>query len=276
VSNKLELGMIPMGPKQVVYRFFRLFKLLRIKAYFRSHENTYRFEFNKDKSVEKDIIDKYNYHGKLLALFTQNKKQVINKWHHYIPIYDRHLREFQNKEINFLEIGVSEGGSMLLWKNFLGEEALIYGIDINPACSKLNDIVGQVRIGSQSDIQFLDTIIREMNGIDIVLDDGSHHMRDVRTSFEYLFPKLRDGGIYIIEDLHTSFWKYYGGGFRSKDNFFRLVFEYIFDMHHWYHNKPQNHELISNSIRGIHIYDSMVIFEKGIPHKPCNSRIGSN
>ena len=66
-----------------------------------------------------------------------------------------------------------------------------------------------------------------MGGVDIVLDDGSHHMHDVKSSFDYLYPILNVGGIYIIEDLHTSYWRRYGGGYGVKNNFFNFVICFI-------------------------------------------------
>lgn len=100
-----------------------------------------------------------------------------------------------------------------------------------------------------------------MGDVDVVIDDGSHHMSDIQTSFEHLFPKINFGGIYIIEDLHTSFWKSFGGGFRSKRNFLRYITRYIMAMHHSYHQGFKQSSRISH-ISSLHIYDSIVVFNK--------------
>lgn len=161
-----------------------------------------------------------------------------------------------------------------MWRNYFGENAIIYGIDINPKCKEFNGQAGEVRIGSQIDKKFLDEVVKEMGGIDIVLDDGSHHMSHIPKTLKYLFPYLSLGGIYIIEDLHTAYWKSFGGGYYNKNNFFRFLLRLINDMHHWYHSKGISQFDIGNKCSGIHIHDSFVAIEKEKVYKPVHSRIG--
>ena len=80
-----------------------------------------------------------------------------------------------------------------------------------------------------------------MGGVDIVLDDGSHQMKHVVKTLSFLFPKLNYDGIYMIEDLHSSYWSDYGGGYNSNKNFFKFTKELVDDIHHWYHSKKQKH-----------------------------------
>src|SRR5215813_13910907 len=133
------------------------------------------FTFNEDFDVKDDIRHKYGYDGYLLHLFADNKKYVVHKWHHYIPIYDRYFSSFRGRKVRFLEIGVSKGGSLQMWRAYFGKDAIIFGIDIDDECLKYSGHAGQVRIGSQVDQSFLDSVVKEMGGLDIVLDDGSHH-----------------------------------------------------------------------------------------------------
>ncbi len=70
--------------------------------------------------------------------FRNNKGRLIHKWNHYFDIYERHFNRFRNKQIVILEIGVSQGGSLQMWKNYFGSSAKIYGIDINPRCNLNN------------------------------------------------------------------------------------------------------------------------------------------
>jgi hypothetical protein len=94
-------------------------------------------------------------------------------------LYDRYFSPFRGRKTRFLEIGVNKGGSLQLWRKYFGDDAIIFGININPDCEKLNGLAGQVRIGSQIDRPFLESVIKEMGGVDIVLDDGSHHMQHI-------------------------------------------------------------------------------------------------
>lgn len=238
------------------------------------HENIDRFAFDNSNSIVLDIQTKFNFDGDLLYLFANNKGPILNKWHHYIPIYDKHLKKFRNTNVKILEIGVSKGGSLKMWREYFGGQAIIYGIDIDASCIEQDGQYGFVRIGDQKDKKFLDRVISEIGDVDIVIDDGSHHMSDIRNSFEHLFPKINFGGIYIVEDLHTSFWRSSGGGFRSKRNFLRYITRYIMAMHHSYHQLAKKSSLISN-IDSLHIYDSIVVFEKGQNFPPTYSKTGT-
>ncbi|MDH5353353.1 MAG: class I SAM-dependent methyltransferase [Gammaproteobacteria bacterium] len=231
------------------------------------------FEFDQSQSIKDDIARKYNFEGDLLDIFVNNTGMLVYKWHHYIPIYDRYFSKYRGTEVRFLEIGVSKGGSLRMWRKYLGKDAIIYGIDIDPDCARYNGIHGEVRIGSQTDPDFLASVIKEMGGVDVVLDDGSHKMEHIRTTLEKVLPKVTDEGIYMIEDLHTSYWPNYGGGHASKKNFFNLVRLLIDDIHHWYHNKGIRLPKVSSHCRSVHIYDSIVVFEKGEMIRPTNSQI---
>ncbi|MBP6422223.1 MAG: class I SAM-dependent methyltransferase [Propionivibrio sp.] len=244
------------------------------RRHVRESSGKFAFKFDSALEVKKDIQKKYGHNSDLLDLFVGNEGALVHKWHHYIPLYDRYFGPFRAKKIRFLEIGVSKGGSLQMWRKYFGDEAIIFGIDINPECGKFNGQAGQVRIGSQTDHYFLDSVVKEMGGIDVVLDDGSHHMEHVSATLEYLFPHLNYGGIYMVEDLHTAYWKRFGGGYGSGLNFFRVVMDAVNDMHHWYHAKGLKRSAISNHCSGIHIHDSIVVLEKNRVYEPVNSKIG--
>lgn len=119
---------------------------------------------------------------------------------------------------------------------------------INPACAALDGRAGAVRIGSQADGAFLRDVVREMGGIDIVLDDGSHRMVHMRRSFDVLFPLLSEGGIYMVEDLHTAYWRAYGGAKARRSTFLNFARRLVDDMHHWYRQLPPEEPALSGMI----------------------------
>lgn len=240
-----------------------------------AHEWVTSFEFDPTQDVRAAIQESYGHDGDLLDMFTRKEGAVVHKWHHYIPIYERYFSSFRGKKVRMLEIGVSEGGSLDLWRQYFGEDAVIFGIDIDDACARLNGVSAQVRVGSQIDLDFLESVVEEMGGVDIVLDDGSHHMAHVPKTLNHLFPHLSEGGIYMIEDLHTAYWRSYGGGYRARRNFFSSVLGIIDNMHHWYHLKGIDSSLIGKDCAGIHIHDSVAVFEKKSSIRPAHSRIGS-
>jgi hypothetical protein len=244
------------------------------RRYTHTKVKNFKFKLGEPSDVKKDIQDKYGHNGDLVDLFATNNDYIVHKWHHYIPLYERYFSPFRGRKIRFLEIGVSKGGSLQMWRKYFGDDAIIFGIDIDPECARFNGLAGQVRIGSQVDELFLESVIREMGGLDIVLDDGSHHMKHIPVSLKYLFPHLSNNGIYMIEDLHTAYWKKYGGGYRAKINFFRSIMDLVDDMHHWYHAKGLKQAVISKDCSGIHIHDSIVVLEKGKVYEPVHSQNG--
>lgn len=194
--------------------------------------------------------------------FLSNNGKVAHKWVHYFPIYERYLKRYINRPCIFWEIGVSHGGSLPLWKKYLGPFAKVIGIDIDPRCVAHEDEQCKVRIGSQSDTVFLQSIIDEFGPPDIVLDDGSHMMNDLRETFCFLYPNVTQNGIYMVEDLHTCYWDSHGGGLGKPDSFIEIC-KYLIDYLNAYHTNgqlPLND--FATSTFSMSFYDSVVVFEK--------------
>lgn len=225
------------------------------------------------KQIADDVRLRFGSAGDIVDIFVSHAGEGVHKWHHYLPLYEQYLGRWRNQPLRFLEIGVSRGGSLEMWRKYFGPQAQIYGLDINPTCSRFDGQFGQVRIGSQDDPAFLDAIVDELEGVDVILDDGSHIMNHIRTSFLTLFPRLSLGGCYIIEDLHTSYWKEYGGGFNESANFYNFVRELIDDMHIWYHQSGIKQSAVSGMVTGIHVHDSLVVIDKGQAQTPVHSLV---
>lgn len=212
--------------------------------------------------------------GDLAKMTFGHSGRIVDKWTHYPEIYERHFSDYRSKSsLKMLEIGVFKGGSLEVWRQYFGPEATIFGIDINPECAGFVDAPNQVRIGSQADPAFLRQVVEEMGGVDIILDDGSHIARHQEVSFETLFPLLNDGGLYVIEDMHTSYWPGgYAGGFRRRGTAIELVKQMIDDMHGWYHKKTP--KLVRpHDILAVHVYDSITFIEKGRKSSPEHIRL---
>src|ERR1700733_2130778 len=154
-------------------------------------------------SDEGDCLSKQAEDDSVAAAFFEAKGRPVHKWHHYLEIYERHLSPYKNKPLFFLEIGVFDGGSLDMWRRYFGESATIVGIDINEKCAERVDPPSIVRIGSQADKEFLQSIVNEFGRPDVVLDDGSHMASHQLASFRALFEAVKDDGLYIIEDMHT-------------------------------------------------------------------------
>lgn len=212
--------------------------------------------------------------GEIAKLFFSTTGHRVHKWIYYLDIYERYFASYRNTPVRMLEIGVNEGGSLDLWRRYFGAEAVIFGIDINPACTNVVTPPNQVRIGSQDDRAFLQSVIGEMGAPDVVLDDGSHIAKHQRASFEILFPLLKEGGIYVIEDLHTAYWPAdYDGGYRRPGTAIEYVKQMIDDMHAWYHGEPTATPA-KDRIGAIHIHDSIVVIEKRRRQQPGHTIVG--
>lgn len=112
-----------------------------------------------------------------------------------------------------------------------------------------------------------------MKLIDVVLDDGSHRMAHIKKSLEALFPVLSMNGLYMIEDLHTSYWRSYGGGLRSRKNFYAYLIGAVDDLHRWYHKGAIQHKSTAESLSSIHVHNSIVVLEKNGCHAPTHSTV---
>lgn len=206
--------------------------------------------------------------------YMNNDSLLCHKWEQYMHIYNKHLQPFksENKPVNILEIGVFKGGSLELWNRYLPENSKIIGIDINPDCKNIefhNKNI-QVFTGSASDKNFIEENFKN-HYFDIIIDDGSHISSDVITAFEAFFPKLNPGGLYIIEDLHTSYWSSYGGDFLSKKSSIEYLKRLIDSLNFKYipkfkKNLPLDYirqlSTLNKELASITFYDSVCILEK--------------
>lgn len=136
--------------------------------------------------------------------------------HFYTRHYQNHFRAFRWRRFNLLEIGIGGyddtkrgGESLRMWKAFF-PRALIYGIDLYNKSAQDETRIKTFQ-GSQVDEAFLRSVAAQIGKIEIVIDDGSHFNDHVIETFRILFPLLAEGGIYVIEDLQTSYWEHLDG-----------------------------------------------------------------
>jgi hypothetical protein len=203
--------------------------------------------------------------------FVTNDQRLIHKWKHYFPAYEDHLSRFQNQDVVLFEIGCGGGGSLQMWKRFLGPHARIVGLDLRPECAAFSEDQIEVRIGDQSDEAFLESVLQEFGVPDVVIDDGSHVMAHINASFSYLYPRVAKNGVYIVEDLHTAYWPNYGGGLRREGSFIETAKHLIDELNADHTRGAVPATPFTRSTLSMHMYDSMVVFERGrhtLKHAP--------
>lgn len=199
----------------------------------------------------------------LERFFFEREHRLIDKWTHYFEVYDREFARYRDQKIRMLEIGVFSGGSLQMWKNYFGKRAEIIGVDINPRCKEYEEEQITVEIGSQEDPGYLNHLKEKYGEFDIVLDDGGHTMRQQIISFQMLFPTVKNGGIYLCEDCHTSYMNNWGGGYRKPGTFIEYAKDLVDGLNDQF--IPEEDGItpaFAGSIKSIRFYNSIVVFEK--------------
>ncbi|UCS91981.1 class I SAM-dependent methyltransferase [Echinicola marina] len=204
-----------------------------------------------------------------------------DKWgeHWYTPHYQFHFQRLRNKKIKLLEIGVggydkpfSGGSSLRMWKRYFSR-GLIFSFDIYDKSAHEEARI-KIYQGSQVDAKFLDQVCNEAGSLDIIIDDGSHINEHVLFTFHHLFPKLNEGGIYVIEDTQTSYWEHYGGELEERNSKETIMgyFKSLVDglNHEEYKNhtyKPNYYDL---NISAIHFYHNLIFIYKNKNNEGSN------
>jgi len=184
------------------------------------------------------------------------------KWEKYFSIYEDILSKYKDKNITFVEIGIFNGGSLQLWKNFFGPKAKIIGIDINKECKKFEDKDKNIEvfIGNQSDVNFWEEFFNKVENVDIVLDDGGHTNLDQIVTTSMVVEKINDGGMLIVEDTHTSYLKEYNSS--SSRSFINFTKNLIDDLNSNIDLKLElkNKFSLKKYIYSIQYFESVVVF----------------
>ncbi len=169
--------------------------------------------------------------------YFSNSARLINKWHHYFEIYHRHFEPFRGRSPVVVEVGVFHGGSLQMWQHYFGPGAHIVGIDVDARCKQFEDVA----------------------------------------TFEELYPHIQPNGIYLCEDIHTSFMPEYGGGYRREGTFLEYGKALIDRLYAWY---SRDHTVLTvdeftRATYALHFYDSVLVMEKRPIDPPQVSATGT-
>lgn len=228
--------------------------------------------------------------NELKNIFLNHKGKLSDKWSLYLEKWDQIFSPFRDREINLLEIGIQNGGSLEIWAKYFDKAKKIIGCDIEEKCNKLtfDDSRISVVVGDANTDDIEKEIKNRTPELDIIIDDGSHISSDIIKSFARYFKLLNEDGIYIIEDLHASYWKEFEGGLYTPYSamaFLKRLAD-ITNFEHWRNKKYRvNHlseynkkfdldlnELDLCRIHSILFLNSLCIIQKGTPE---NNRLGT-
>lgn len=187
---------------------------------------------------------------------------------HYMSVYERYFEKYRNKPINILEIGIFKGGSLQLWKEYFGEQVQIFGLDIEPECKAFEEERINIFIGDQGDRAFMQKLADQLPPLDILIDDGGHTMEQQKVTFEVLYSKVKSDGVYLCEDIGTSYIPTYGGGHQNPESFVEFAKRKADYLNAWYSQEESlevdDFTLCTNSV---HFHNGIIVFEKGTENK---------
>ena len=199
--------------------------------------------------------------------------------HHYIPHYDHHLKKYRSKKITLLEIGVggydkpNKGGkSLRMWRDYF-PYAQIYSIDIHDKSAHEGKRI-RILQGSQVDEEFMRKLVDETGPLDVIIDDGSHINEHVIKTFELLFPHLKEGGTYAVEDTQTSYWPRFGGtsediqGSATMMNYFKHLTDAL--NHKEFLIQDYEPTYYDRHVVAMHFYHNLIFIEKGLNDEESN------
>lgn len=184
----------------------------------------------------------------LEQLYDKHQGKVSDKWSLYLSEYNRFFSAYRHLPIRMLEIGIQNGGSLEIWSKYFPRAEKLVGCDINQDCIKLiyDDSRISVVVGNANLDETEKVILSHAQTYDLIIDDGSHLSSDIIKSFARYFQHLADGGIFVAEDLHCSYWKEFEGGLFdpfSSVSFFKRLAD-IISYEHWGVTKSRK-ELLS-------------------------------
>ena len=228
------------------------------------------------KLINKLLKIRYTFDLQKLGLMFGTDKAI---GHYYLQHYQEHFRPFKFKPVKLLEIGVGGykdpnygGHSLRLWKSYFWN-GRIYAVDIHVK-SALQEPKITIFKGSQIDAEFLKEITSQIGTLDIIIDDGSHINMHVITTFKLLFPMLKKGGIYVIEDVQTSYWEDKGGDSVDLNNpktmmtFFKGLTDGL--NHKEFVRPGYEPSYFDKNIVSMHFYHNLIFIYKGTNDEASN------
>ena len=144
--------------------------------------------------------------------------------HGYCVLYEDLFAPLRDRPVRLLELGVGGferpddpsfgGASLRMWRDYFPRGHMV-GLDLYDKSGVAGERLTVVQ-GHQDDEVLLAGLVSQHGPFDIVIDDASHIPALTNRSFELLFPTLAEGGIYVLEDVATSYWPLWGGRFRPS------------------------------------------------------------
>ncbi len=206
------------------------------------------------KDLSKESLE-INSNLKLFQIYKNLKRESL-KCDTYFQVYEEMFNKYVGKKITFVEVGVLQGGSLFMWRDYFGKDARIIGIDLHPNAKELEKHGFEIYIGSQSDKNFWRNFYTKVGKIDILLDDGGHVNDQQIVTLSESVNNINDDGIIMTEDVHTSYFKKFGNPSKySYINYSKYLIDVVNSRFPETEIKKNN---FRNKIYSISFYESIV------------------
>lgn len=216
----------------------------------------------------------------MIALATHHG---TDKWgsncHWYAQHYGTHLEELRQQPITLLEIGIggyedpnAGGASLRMWRDYF-PNATIYGLDYYDKTPQAGERI-RIYQGSQVDPVTIAKIIMDCpGGFDVIIDDGSHRSEHIIATLNMLWPSVKQGGWYIVEDLQTAYWPAYGTAPHASAQQSSVEFlKSLVDCLNWQEVPRPGYSpnMFDSSLVAMHFYHNMAFLRKGENNEGSN------
>lgn len=209
---------------------------------------------------------------KIWKSYSESKYLSI-KHDSYFLAYEELLEKYIGKPITFVEVGVLNGGSLFMWRDYFGADARIIGVDLNPLAKKWEKDGFEIFIGNQADRKFWDDFFHQVGPVDILLDDGGHTNPQQIVTTVVALDHINDGGLLIVEDVHTSYFKDFGNP--SKYSFISFAKRVIDSVNSRFPAVKVVKNDFGKRVFSVSFYESIVAFK--VDSAKCfESRLTSN
>ncbi|MFD9698067.1 class I SAM-dependent methyltransferase [Lentzea sp. NPDC059081] len=191
-----------------------------------------------------------------------------DKWgrHYYTDVYERYFGALRDRQVRVLEIGCDQGESALMWTHYFRRGRLVR-VDSRDKAIMTPPRAVAVH-GAQDDEDFLAGVARDHGPFDVIIDDGSHVNSHVTTSFTALFPHLRPGGLYVVEDVGASYWPGWGGSSTDLSSpsttvgFVKTLLDGLNYQQHVREDDDYEPTLTERTVSGVCMHHNIVFVEK--------------
>ena len=177
--------------------------------------------------------------------------------HDFAVLYERYVQPRRRETLTILEIGVWRGASLRTWRDYFPRGRIV-GLDLEEHALAQRGERIDVFVGDQKDHGFLASVIEAVGAPDIVIDDGGHRSELQFASLDFLWPLLKPGGLYIVEDTQTSYLEAYGMGWRRPGSTIEVLKTLVDDVNAGFHNEP----VVFDALDFVHFYAATCVLGK--------------